>query len=132
MENEVMPELKIHGTRPKRSNKESIKVEFDLSDSFDADAFKHLNKLLDRINQNNALKKVKVSEFLKRGIPYLKEADCAKIRNSLLTKRERMELITQNYNAKQGTSLSVEDFMMDVYHGLTKKDVKQLQKIMIQ
>jgi hypothetical protein len=132
MENEVMPELNIPGNSPKRSKKEVIKVEFDLTNSFDAESFEHLNKLLDRINQNNTLKKIKVSEFLKRGIPYIKEADCAKIRNSLLTKRERMELLTQNYNAKNGTSLKMDDFIIDVFHGLTKKDVKHLQKITIQ
>lgn len=132
MEVQNTDESKIKKTGIKKSEKEVIRVEFNLKSDEDKKILNHLNSLLATLNSDSTLRQVKDSELVKRAILGLDERDLTKVRDSLMSKGERIKLWTKNYNMKNQTDLSVEDFMVDVLPGLTKKELKIYQRVTVQ
>lgn len=132
MEVQNTDESKIKKTGIKKSEKEVIRVEFNLKLDEDKKILNHLNSLLATLNSDSTLRQVKDSELVKRAILGLDERDLTKVRDSLMSKGERIKLWTKNYNMKNQTDLSVEDFMVDVLPGLTKKELKIYQRVTVQ
>jgi len=123
---------KVRKSANKKAEREVVKVEFNLKSQDDRKILEHLNSLLTTLNSDSTLRQVKDSELVKRAILGLDERDLTKVRDSLMSKGERIKLWTKNYNMKNQTELSVEDFMVDVLPGLTKKELKIYQRVTVQ
>ena len=112
-----------------KSETQLVRLEFDLSDERDGNFYKMLEAFEQKINAGRSSGKVRLCELVKLGINKITDSDLLELKNKTLSKKDKLQIWTANYNQEMNTKITAEEFAVDVLPTLSGKDLKRIQEI---